>query len=347
MTRKKKISSKEIKEGIDPSPIVEKLEKDNKALKRKNQNLKIQLGEDQKLFLELKDSIDHLEPSPPLDVKISKRSKKKVKISTALLLCDWHIGEVVEPDEIEGFNSYNHIIAKERVQTLVDKFCKWSILQGSADEAVVVCAGDFISGDIHKELEVTNEFPVPGQIVNAANLLAECVAELSRVFNKVRVEFIAADNHSRRSKKFQFKQAGLNSYNYLVGWIAQQQLETCENVEFELHTAIKALINIRGYKFLCSHGHQVRGWQGIPFYGLERDVSRESRYRLNMDTKKFHKVVLGHFHTPMYAPNYIMGGSLSGTSELDHANGRHSPPCQVAWLVHPEHGDYNFISFDL
>jgi len=340
-----KLSPKDIKDGIDPPPIVKKLENDIKKLKSKNQELKLQIGADQSLLLDLKQIVQAFPPKHKIDVDVVNKSD--IKTSTALLLSDWHIGEVIEADEIEGLNSYNLKIARDRVKKLVNKFCKWSIAQGSIDEVVIICAGDMISGDIHEELRVTNEWPVPVQIVESANLLADCVGEIARVFKTVRVEFIAADNHSRRSKKYQFKQAGLNSYNYLVGWIAQQQLDLHENVEFNLHTVIKALIEVRGYKYLCAHGHGLKSWMGIPYYAAEREVSREAKYRMNIESKKFHKIVIGHFHTPMYGPSYIMNGSLSGTTEFDHGCGRYSPPSQVAWLVHPKHGDYNFISFEL
>ena len=56
---------------------------------------------------------------------------------------------------------------------------------------------------------------------------------------------------------------------------------------------------------------------------------------------------IGHFHVPglMEAGRVMINGSLSGTSEFDHLNGRHADPAQVAFLVHPKYGWFNFTAF--
>jgi hypothetical protein len=62
--------------------------------------------------------------------------------------------------------------------------------------------------------------------------------------------------------------------------------------------------------------------------------------------KGFHYWSTAHFHTPFFLENrHIGNGSLSGTSEFDHSQGRHAKPCQVAFLVHPKHHVFNFIPF--
>jgi hypothetical protein len=41
------------------------------------------------------------------------------------------------------------------------------------------------------------------------------------------------------------------------------------------------------------------------------------------------------------------GASLQGTDAYDHQAGRYANPGQSAWLVHPKHGEFNRINFNL
>ena len=345
----KSVDPEEMKNEIDPPPIVRKLENDKRTLKKRVNELKMQLGENENYFLELNDAISSFDPSEFKAIgKSSRNTKISNPMSAVFLFSDWHIGECIEPDEIEGFNEFSWAIAKARVSHMINSFCDWvdaARQAGTIDECVVLVAGDFISGSIHEELTVTNEFPVPIQIVKAGHLLGWAIAELSRKFEKVRVENVVADNHSRLTRKPQYKQAGMNSYNYTIGWIAQKVVESFKNVEYNLHPVIKKIVEVQGIKYLVQHGNTIQGWSGFPWYGADRQVSREAKARMNMDNKGFHKMVIGHFHVPMKTQSYIVNGSLSGTSELDHGMGRHSDPCQVGWLAHPKFGEYSFSEF--
>jgi hypothetical protein len=94
---------------------------------------------------------------------------------------------------------------------------------------------------------------------------------------------------------------------------------------------------------LTSHGDGILGTWGIPFYGIERKKQREAMARMNMPIDKhFDKIVIGHFHSAVNHEHWMIGGSLSGTTEFDHKMGRHSLPHQTAWFVHPRHGEFDW-----
>ena len=213
---------------------------------------------------------------------------------------------------------------------------------------MILDLGDSIGGDIHDELRVTNEFPAPVQSCRAGLLLSQQIAMLAPHFSKVRVEFVTEDNHARLTKKPQAKEAGQNTYNYVVGFIAQQAASLIPNVEFNLYPQYETVVDVRGRRYLISHGHAVRGWAGFPWYGVERKVGREALKRMNApDIRKFNRVVGGHWHTPLATPWYWFSGSVSGTDAYDHKEGRHSPPSQAAWIVHPKYGEFDRTDFDL
>ena len=263
---------------------------------------------------------------------------------------DWHIGEIIHKAETEGFGYYSWRVAQARLLGIVNSFLAWVETQRAGyriDRCVVFGEGDYISGDLHRELSVTNEFPVPVQTAHAGLLLGEAILLLSRHFAEVEVIEVGADNHGRLTPKPQFKQKAENSLSYLVHIIANCFTAKLPNVQAVQLVAMKHLAKVAGYKFLIEHGDVVRAWMGIPYYGIEREAGREARRRMN-GGRGFHYQSIGHWHVPAWvAGNILINGSLSGTSEYDHGVGRHARPSQVAFLVHPKHGVFNFIPFQV
>jgi hypothetical protein len=337
----------DLKQQLDPDPIIRKLKRDKEELEAKVNQLKLQLGGEEDFFSELKQCVKKL-PCKDITYKIPKSTKVTNPLSVVTTWSDWHIGECIEKDEVEGVNEFNFKIATARVEFLVTKLLDWVDSNRTIsviDEIVIICIGDMISGDIHEELKITNEFPTPIQCVNSANLISNAISAISEKFPSVRVEYIVPDNHSRLSKKYQYKQGGLNSLNYIVGTIAKLRLERQSNVKFNIYTCDKAVINVRGFQYLCCHGKDIKGWAGFPYYGIDRVTAREAKARMFNPEKEFHKLVIGHFHAPLNSPNWIINGSLTGTTELDHAYGRYAQPCQIAWFVHPKFGEWSWNCF--
>jgi hypothetical protein len=211
------------------------------------------------------------------------------------------------------------------------------------------------SGDIHKELSVTNAWPSPVQAIKAGELLAKQISIVTPHFETVNVHFIVEDNHSRLTLKPQSKEAGMNSMNYVVGWYAKALLADHKNVNFNIYPMYEKVIHVIGRSYLISHGHGMRGWSGIPWYGIERSVGKESTARLQlimedltmMEKVGFQRFVFGHFHVPVNTPMYTCTGSVQGTSAYDHKNGRYAKPSQSAWLVHPLLGEFDWTAFSL
>jgi len=277
----------------------------------------------------------------------AKVSKSKTPVSAIFLWSDWHIGEVIDSEETEGFGEYNYQIAEHRLFKIIDDFLRWVEVQREAyhiDHCAVYCLGDYISGDIHHELVATNEFPVPVQTAKAGILMGEGFRRLSPHFENIDA-YQNSGNHDRLTKKMQFKQRGSNSFAYLVHTIADTYAEKLDNLTIHQTLGTKQIASVADWNFLLEHGDGMRAWMGIPFYGIEREKGREAFKRMNTD-KTFDCMAIGHWHVPTLLGGVILiNGSLSGTTEYDHGAGRHSPPCQVGCLVHPEHGIFNLVPF--
>src|SRR6266581_4307027 len=61
----------------------------------------------------------------------------------------------------------------------------------------------------------------------------------------------------------------------------------------------------------------------------------------------FDYMSVGHWHVPgVVSGNILINGSLSGTDEFDHGCGRHAPPAQVSFLVHPKHKIFGWTAWN-
>ncbi len=347
MTDEKDLSTvplQDIKDEADPPEEV-------RALRTKVAQLEarlIEYKEEQGSIVGMvRDMAEHVKVIPAPKMFYKKPAKSKVGSPIALLLhnTDWHMGACQEEDEIEGFNEFSPEILRTRIiDRLVPRVLNWTELHRSnydVDECRILSTGDMISGDIHDELRVTNAWPAPVQVVESAELFAEMISLLSPHFKKVVVEMILADNHGRLTKKPQHAEGGLNTFNYPLAVIVQKTLRDHKNVTINMYPREQQTIEVKNRDYLILHGHQIRGWAGVPWYGFDRKVGKEATKRMVQKIARFDRMITGHFHAALQHPMYWVGGSPQGTNAHDHSNGRHAPPAQVAWFVHPKHGEFD------
>lgn len=141
-----------------------------------------------------------------------------------MLVClsDMHIGANYE----NRFGSYNTQIAQDRLNEYADKVIALA-RQEKVNRATVVLLGDMISGNIHKEIAVTNRENVIRQVMTASELVARFVYTLSGFFENVSVWSVAG-NHSRIDRKEDaLKDERLDD---IVTWYAGAALQHIENV---------------------------------------------------------------------------------------------------------------------
>lgn len=310
------------------------------------ERLRQAIGAQQELANAIRESVAAAEPYPAHCYTPARRGK--VVIAPVLKLSDWHIGEIIEPREVEGLNRFNWTVAQRGVLSILNDFLQWVEIRRRSfaiHECHLLAEGDYISGDIHPELSATNEFPVPVQTEKAGHLLGEVGRVCAAHFERVHLHMVGSGNHDRTTKKPAGKQRTSNSWSYLVHAIACQALSVHRNVTLDIATGAKHVVTINGVRFLTEHGDTVRGWAGHPYYGFGRAIGREATRRMGTPLD-FRYWSIGHWHVPAFIEDRtIVNGSLSGTSEFDHLNGRLSRPSQVAFCVHKQYGLFDFTPF--
>lgn len=325
-------------------------------LRAQNQRLTKQLkafhkdrGKYVEMIEDLKTAVVACPPFPRRE--LAEHNPTNAVMGAVLKVSDWQIGEVINPRETEGFGKFNYAIARRRVFQLTEKVIDWVKMHRKSGFDIpdlhIFSEADLVSGNIHYELEVTNEFPVTDAAAKAGLLFGEMVAQFAPHFTKVHLWEMNADNHGRLTRKSQAKQGAINNYSYLAHIIGNQYLHAHDNIEIHMSEGVKLLANVVGKKFLISHGHEVMGVMGIPYYGMERSRAREAVKRTHTN-KGFDYMSIGHWHVPaIIGRNILVNGSLPGTTEYDHMAGRHCAPAQVSFMVHPKYGLFNWTAWTL
>ena len=333
----------EFKSTFSPDQEVEHLRSRVRELEAQVRKERHATGEARVVGLALADAIAAAEP--PKMVYTTPKKTPSSPITHVLQLTDLHMGEVTKADEVDGFNEFNPKIFQERLERLGRCVIDVTRVQRNGYHIPtlhILGTGDYISGNLHYELHTTNAFPAPVQAVQAGYQIGALIEMLSPHFAQVNCDFITLDNHGRMTTKNQASEGGENNFGFVVAHIAKQYCARMSNVDMRVHAKASALVPIGSERYLPFHGHQIKGWAGLPYYGFDRRVAMEACKRMGVDGAEFTKMVLGHFHVAVDSPNWLIGGSLSGTNAYDHSAGRHSRAHQTSWLVHPTHGQFNW-----
>lgn len=328
-----------------PTPEIEHLQTELRIAQRKLAKARKELGGSRLLAQEVADSIV---AAKPLKIRYKKQPGKGDPITCVMHLTDLHDGAVIEADETSGRNEFNPDILGQRLQTYVDKVLD-HVGTNRAGYKIpnlhILLTGDYIEGDIHFETAVTNAYPPPVQAVEIGYKIAAVVEGCAPHFENVQVDMITTDNHSRLTRKNQYAQGGKNNYGYVAASIVKERLRNLKNVEFRMHPSQTMLVDVAGTRYLCLHGHQIRGHAGIPYYGFDRRLMMEAIAVLQVPDQHFRKMLTGHYHVACDTMWWGIGGCASGTNAFDRGNGRHAQAHQTSWFVHPRHGEFGWSRF--
>lgn len=260
-----------------------------------------------------------------------------------LALSDLHNGEVVDSEVMGGFGGYNMTIFRERVGLWVKKVLYLLDIYRSRLEIprlVIFADGDFISGLIHDELLKSNEVNILEQTTTTAMAIAWAIREISSYFEEVEIS-CTVGNHGRNQQKVEFKDPYVN-WDYICYQIMACLLKDATHIKFDIPKSIWQVTQVENTKFLHYHGHGIKGWAGIPYYGIERAI-KDLRETLAVGDMHFDGIILGHFHVPfeitLPGGPLIVNGCWKGGDEYALFGLRKwIPPYQTMFLVHEEHG---------
>lgn len=276
----------------------------------------------------------------------AKRLSQKQKVireSLVLHLSDEHADTVILPHQCGGLERFDFPIALRRAEQLVDttvKFSQRTLNNYQFDTLVIIAHGDHTSGEIHKAVEHShyrNQFRNSLAIGQMHSLMFR---DLAPHFENINILYVPG-NHGRRTPKKDYHGAWDN-WDYLVAETARMYCSDLENVTFQIPDSFSAALDIEGYGFHISHGDDIRSWNNIPWYGIERKTRRLSGLSTIMK-KRFHYYCFGHFHNiatqPVLDGETLINGSWTATDPYAFDGlAVYSEPSQLLHGVHKDRG---------
>jgi hypothetical protein len=287
---------------------------------------------------------DHIQPLKPLP-KVFKPTTKSITEEVVMHISDMHADQIVQPEECGGMEEYNFPIACARAERYVETVIDWT--QDSLSpkfnfpRLTILSYGDDTSGEIHGHAQRSYYRNQMKNSIAIGQLKALMIRDLSPYFEEINVLCLAG-NHGRRSIRKDHHGAQDN-WDYLIAEITRLQCQGLDNVNFTIPNAWSANVIINGIGFNISHGDDVRGWNGIPFYGMARRQKGLIALGAAQGETRVRYFVMGHHHTASNLSDVdgemLINGAWVGTDAYSYnAFAGYREPTQWLHGVNPKHG---------
>lgn len=282
------------------------------------------------------------EPTIPDWLSVPKHIVDDLTGVPTFFASDWHFAEVINAAEIGGVNEYNMAIAKTRARTFIQvgiDLLKNHMKSPKYEGCVFILGGDMVSGDIHEELQQTNEVESLPAVVELFGVLSWCVSTLADEFGKVFIPCVTG-NHGRMSRKPRAKRRNHTNFDWLLYQMLRLKFEDDKRVTFLIPEGPDVLFSVYDTRYLLTHGDQFRGGDGMAgaVVPIARGDKRKRAKQMQVDMG-YDILLMGHWHQYMHLGRWIVNGSLKGYDEYaDSMNLDYEPPQQAVWVTHPHHG---------
>lgn len=228
-----------------------------------------------------------------------RQPRGPVKESCVLHLSDGHHDSVIHPHMVQDYERHDFNISMARAENLVDTvldFTQNKMSGFSFDTLWVLAYGDHTSGEIHQNVINTHFGNMMRNSLAIGQLHGQMIQDLSAWFPQIKVLYLSG-NHGRRKdiRKKDYHHAW-DSWDYLIGETAKAYCKDIAHVEFLIPEAFSAVVEIEDYNFCCFHGDDIKGWAGIPWYGICRKTQRLTALA-SAHNRRINYYCLGHFHS--------------------------------------------------
>lgn len=288
-------------------------------------------------------------------IDASDRESKPVEI--IVYLTDWHTGEVINPEDVQGSNEYNIQVEAERVEhvaVVTEKWRRHYARMFGVSRINYAILGDMVNnaGTLHPDQSVDYAGALV-QALDASLLMFQAIRPSVDSESDVRVITTRGGNHGRsnKGKMISGPRAAQTSWDG-VAYEHLAALYRGADIEWHMSRAYSAVVDVAGQTFWMAHGDAIKGGGGslsIPAYGAKRHsdaavmASVLDAIRRSAPDVIVQHVRCGHFHEEVLirlpTGSFKICPSIKGTSawELDTLGKVSAPECMIE-VVHPDHG---------
>ena len=323
--------SEERLSNIDDFDILAEIDQKTVELKKEKQRFFDQRREYNKGVVKdgrrehLEDRLVEAAKSLPLtvgDVFADYGYYENVNTSEAVLVfCDWHYG--MTADNI--FNYYDRSVCIQRVKKTVEQAIS-KIMLHNCSKLHVVVLGDLFHGAIHCSARVASEELVCDQIMQASEILAQAIAQLSKC-----VQTYVYTTYGNHGRTVQEKKDSIHRDNMerLVNWWLTERFRSDNNVTIMSESENEfLLIEVFGKHICAAHGDL----DSVKTSPLLLPALFQKKYGVNVEC-----VLLADKHHresfDQMGVTAMICGALCGTDDYANDKRLYSNPSQLLLIV--------------
>ncbi|NDF13220.1 MAG: hypothetical protein EB060_10470 [Proteobacteria bacterium] len=335
MSIKDRITSKQHhSEIIDKDRVIHRL-KDNLArLAEREKELltRLEVSEKEKEFS------DAIDSEPRRDLINRVLDKTKGPSTAILILTDWHIGQVVKPEKVNGLNEFNLGVAEKRIKRCFQKTLhrlEVARTEAKIDTLVVALLGDFISGAIHEELLESDECsPIEASII-VRDYLASGIEFLSKESGCRLVVPCVSGNHGRTTKKIRVGTFEENSYEHLIYHNLARAFAGRKGIDFLISKGLHVDLMLQGRNIRFMHGHAIKYNGGVHGLGVPASKAVNAWNK----SKRADVTYFGHWHQFSDNEFWVACGCLVGYDPYSlFIKAEYQPPTQTFGVINGKYG---------
>jgi hypothetical protein len=316
----------------------------HRKLKQENQSLKFRLQESLKALEQSNFALDtavrvkkarhNVTPIKPREIKSGAREATWVALAS-----DWHIEETVDPEKVNGVNSYNLTIARHRIERYFSGV-SWLINYHSdkfkLKDGVLWLGGDLITGYLREENLEDNQCSPVQAIAKLQSWIADGIRHLLKTTNTDNLKVVCnSGNHGRLTHKVRPATREANSLEWLLYHFLAREFADDKRVEFQLPKGVHSYVQIYDWTVRFTHGDAAKYGGGV---GGVMIPIRKAIYRWDT-VRRADWTNIGHFHTYHDLNDLVINGSLIGYNTYALEIGaQYEEPKQAFYLVDSRRG---------
>ena len=289
--------------------------------------------------------LEALRERPYKEIKYNKveYSPDSSEQTIVLELSDIQAGTFISKESTGGLNEFNWEVLIEYFDNLfvgLEQIVRPLQMAAPIKNLRVHMLGDIVEGSQifpGQEQHICKD--LFHQAMGSAELIENFLIKCLDIFETIDITAVCG-NHGRVGKK------GENphwvNWDRIVYEFVKSELKNYKQITWKLDDSWWQIDEVYGYKFYITHGDDIRCWQGIPYYGVDRSAQRETEL-LRLGDEWYDYFMIGHLHTLAMIPGvttvkYINGCFPGGTIFSMKNMGVASKPQQWLLVVHPSWG---------
>ncbi len=261
----------------------------------------------------------------PRPFKIKPQTKKERASGldrgvAVALASDWHVGERVRRETVNGLNEYNPEIAMERARVYFRNFHRLiDIQRGGAriKEAVLWLGGDFISNYIHPELMEENFLSPTEEIELVFDAL---VGGIDYLLREADLETLliptSFGNHGRTTEKKRVASSYRNSHEYALYVRLAKHYAGESRAQFHISQGALNILELGEVRLRFSHGDDLRYAGGVGGLMIPINKAIDQWNKQPPAGEQLPRPVdfdfFGHWHQYLPGPRSLINSSLIG-----------------------------------